>query len=186
MEYVYVTGLSGVLTTSTEFEVNNQTYVAMSAGDRFVLRWDYAPEKGIHLNAEYWGRSRVTKIAFTPSFTPIVDPPENRKNVQYQQIVGDQSAYLEYDTRPNTLAEVFRPEQRTNAVFQLGKDGKPIKQGQDWRVGNDSETLQKQQDALIQMAGRLRERWCRLFDGVTRVKPVHDAKTPAEHLEPRY
>lgn len=107
----------------------------MAKGDLFRIRWDYDPTKGVHVNAEFFGKT-TTKIAFTPSAQPIVNPPGNANNVLFQQVVNDQSNSLDYQTKPNTAAHVYTPEERT---------------------GENSASTQAQ--ALQSMAQQLAQKW---------------------------
>lgn len=111
MENRFITGLQGKVTQSINVNYNGQN-INMAKGDLFRIRWDYDPTKGVHVNAEFFGRT-TTKIAFTPSAQPIVNPPGNANNVLFQQVVNDQSNSLDYQTKPNTAGHVYTPEERT-------------------------------------------------------------------------
>lgn len=118
MENRFITGLQGRVSKSINIKYNfgSQTAkIQMKSGDLFRIRWDFDPIKGSHVNAEFFGSTTVgtTKIAFTPSNTPIFDPPDNRNPGLFQDIVNDQSNSLEYQTRPNTDSQVFSPAERT-------------------------------------------------------------------------
>ena len=102
MENRFITGLQGKVSQAINVKYNGQN-INMAKGDLFRIRWDYDPTKGVHVNAEFFGTT-TTKIAFTPSAQP---------NVLFQQVVNDQSNSLDYQTKPNTAAHVYTPEERT-------------------------------------------------------------------------
>ncbi|KAH0542522.1 hypothetical protein FGG08_003118 [Glutinoglossum americanum] len=112
MENRFVTGLQGKVTSKVNVAYMGQT-INMNPGDLFRIRWDYDPSKGVHVNAEFFGSAGTTKIAFTPSSRPIVDPPDNRNPLLYQQVIMDQSRSLDYQIKPNEPGTVFTPQQRT-------------------------------------------------------------------------
>ena len=111
MENRFITGLQGKV--SQPINVNYEGLnIRMVKGDLFRIRWDYDPTKGVHVNAEFFGIT-TTRIAFTPSAQPIVNPPGNANNVLFQQVINDQSNSLDYQTKPNTASHVYTPEERT-------------------------------------------------------------------------
>lgn len=134
-EYRFVQGLQGKVPARVDKELGKAA-IHMEKGDMFRIRWDFVPGdpgklsgsksnqlktdpvvgKGLHVNAEFFGSTLTTKVAFIPSgLGPIVDDPTNRNATRFDQIVKDQSAFLEYDTKPNTLAEVYLPQKRCHS-----------------------------------------------------------------------
>ena len=70
------------------------------------------------MNAEYGigtGDALKTKIAFVPQGVgPVVDKPDQRNGVRFDQIVGDMSHFLGYDTSVNPIGVVRTVEERLN------------------------------------------------------------------------
>lgn len=137
----FVTGLEGKVSKAVKEDYKGHKIV-LKKGDRFVIRWDFDPGvkagvkdrntgkvakedktgKGVHVNAEYYCTSGTVKIAFTPSSLPIVDAPTNRNSTLYDQVVKDQSSFLNYDMKPNTDDEAFTAEERTPRGSEDPKD----------------------------------------------------------------
>ncbi len=105
-------------------------------GDLFRIRWDFdGGEKGVHVNSEFFGGQGTigtTKIAFRPTQQPLTPG----SSTLYDQVINDQSNFLDYQTKPNTDSQEFTPEQRTGET-----------------------TLSAQQNALRSMAKRLADKW---------------------------
>jgi hypothetical protein len=121
MQYRFVTGLEGHVTNAIKENFNGQN-IRIPIGGKFRIRWDYDPTgKGVHVNAEFGNAQRVfqTKIAFVPSNTPLVDPPNNRNPLLFQQVVNKYSNALQYNTQPNTVDSAYTPMQRTVEKTQV-------------------------------------------------------------------
>ncbi|RDW79833.1 hypothetical protein BP6252_04471 [Coleophoma cylindrospora] len=91
MENCFIVGLEGYVTTAVNEKFNGQT-VVIAKGDFFRIRWDYdpgssdKPGKGVHVNAEFGSENTRTKIAFVPLNKPIVNSPDNRNHILFQQV----------------------------------------------------------------------------------------------------
>lgn len=96
-----MTGLQGNLTKSVSNTFKGQK-IQLDIGDQFGIRWDFDPGnpldptknieqidgKGVHLNAEFFGRQGTTKMAFIPNTNAIVNPAGNFNSVRYDMTVG--------------------------------------------------------------------------------------------------
>ena len=164
MENRYVTGLQGNVSKSVTNVFKGQK-IELQAGDLFRIRWDFDPGhppdpaknidqvdgKGVHLNAEFFGKNRTTKIAFTPSTAAVVNAPGNRNSVRYDMTVNDMSTWLDYQTKPNTTTHVFTMKERTGETnADKANDGKP---------DNDATDTDRRAQALKEMALKLAGRW---------------------------
>src|SRR2546423_4177936 len=191
-EYRFVQGLQGKVSARVDRELKTvsarvdkglgKVAIHMTEGDIFRIRWDFVPGgpgkppgpkpnqlktdpivgKGLHVNAEFFGSTSTTKIAFTPSgLGPIVDEPTNRNPVRFDQIVKDQSAFLGYDTKPNTLTKVYSPEERCNWNPEQAKKERG-KVDPTW-IKTPEELSADQKRILPAMALKLAERWASIL-----------------------
>lgn len=106
IRYAYVTGLEGHVATRTPIYVNGNVAQTLQPGNLFRIRWDWDSTRGVHVNAEFFGETAQTKIAFLPNqWRPVPTNPET-----YQRAISQQSQRLNYNTEidPNKL-----PEERT-------------------------------------------------------------------------
>lgn len=164
MENRYVTGLQGNVSKTVNSVFKGQK-IQLDAGDLFRIRWDFDPGnppdpkqnieqvdgKGVHLNAEFFGRRGTTKIAFTPSMDTIVSKPGNRNSDRYDMTVGDMSTWLDYQTKMNTSKHVFTMKERTGETnADKANDDKP---------DNDPTDNDVRAKALKAMALKLAGRW---------------------------
>lgn len=164
MENRYVTGLQGNVTSAISHTFKDLK-IQLEAGDQFRIRWDFDPGnppdpaknidqidgKGVHLNAEFFGRRGTVKIAFTPSTGPVFSQPGNRNSDRYDMTVGDMSNWLDYQTKANTTTHIFTMKERTGEVNRdRGNDGK---------ADNDPTDRDVRAQALKAMARKLAGRW---------------------------
>lgn len=164
MENRYVTGLQGNVSKSVNVTFKGQK-IQLDTGDQFRIRWDFDPGnppdptknieqvdgKGVHLNAEFFGKRGTTKIAFTPSMDAIVSKPGNRNSDRYDMTVGDMSTWLDYQTKVNTTTHVFTMKERTGETnADRSNDSKP---------DNDPTDNDRRAKALKEMALKLAGRW---------------------------
>ena len=164
MENRYVTGLQGNVTKLINTTFKGQK-ILLDVGDQFRIRWDFDPGnppdptknieqvdgKGVHLNAEFFGKRLTTKIAFTPNMAPVVNRPGNRNSDRYDMTVRDMSTWLDYQTKVNTVTHVFSMKERTGV---LNSD-----RANDGKADNDPTDNDTRAKALKEMARKLAERW---------------------------
>lgn len=164
MENRYVTGLQGNVTKAVNNTFKGQT-IQLATGNQFRIRWDFDPGnppdptknidqvdgKGVHLNAEFFGKMATTKIAFTPSMDAIVNKAGNRNSDRYDMTVGDMSNWLDYQTKVNTTTHIFTMKERTGETnADKSNDNKP---------DNDPTDKDVRAQALKAMALKLAGRW---------------------------
>ncbi|KAF6231124.1 hypothetical protein HO173_010624 [Letharia columbiana] len=160
----YVTGLQGNVTKPVNDTFRGQK-IQLETGDLFRIRWDFDPGnppdptkniglvdgKGVHLNAEFFGKRATTKIAFTPTTDAVVNPPGNRNPGRFDMAVGDMSTWLDYQTKANTDSHIFSMKERTGETNADGSnDDKP---------DNDPTDNDVRAKALKAMAPKLAARW---------------------------
>lgn len=164
MENRYVTGLQGNVTKPVSNTFKGQK-IQLDIGDQFRIRWDFDPGnlpdptknieqidgKGVHLNAEFFGKRGTTKIAFTPNMNAVVNPAGNRNSVRYEMTVRDMSTWLDYQTKPNTTTHVFTMKERTGV-----RNSDPAN---DSKLDNDTTDQDSRAKALKEMALKLAGRW---------------------------
>lgn len=169
MENRYVTGLQGNVTKAVNTTFKGQK-IQLDTGDQFRIRWDFDPGnppdptknlnqvdgKGVHLNAEFFGKRLTTKIAFTASMDAIVSKPGNRNSDRYNMTVGDMSTWLDYQTKPNTTEHVFTMKERTGV--------QNIDKSNDKKPDNDPTDNDCRAKALKDMALKLAGRWKTQYD----------------------
>ena len=173
MENRYVTGLQGNVTKPVNNTFKGQK-VQLDIGDQFRIRWDFDPGnppdptknieqvdgKGVHVNAEFFGKRGTTKIAFTPGFDAIVNKAGNRNSVRYDMAVGDMSDWLDYQTKMNTTTHIFSMKERTGETnADKANDNKP---------DNDPTDNDRRAMALREMARKLAGRWSDMYASAPR------------------
>ena len=138
----YVTGLQGNVkqTFNNTFQGQRIHLDPKDPKSLFRIRWDFDPNKGCHVNAEFFSTQLTTKIAFTKSGVQVVKTPGNQSSTEYDQTVHDYSTWLDYQTKPNTATETFTPQQRTGEA-----------------------TSAAQEATLTAMASKLAQRWKRQY-----------------------
>ncbi|KIW13448.1 hypothetical protein PV08_08636 [Exophiala spinifera] len=94
MEGRYVTGLQGRCARQFHLVINAQqgTSRTIEAGEHWMIRWDYDPEKGPHVNASF-GTSNATKFAFKP----VPRHAGQRDDDPYWEAILDQSRSIAFD-----------------------------------------------------------------------------------------
>ena len=170
MENRYVTGLQGNVTKTVNNTFKGQK-IQLDPGDLFRIRWDFDPGnppdpaknidqidgKGVHVNAEFFGKRATTKIAFTTSMDAIVSKPGNRNSDRYDMAVGDMSTWLDYQTKMNTTTHIFTMKERTGVPnADKANDNKP---------DNDPTDNDARAKALKAMAQKLAGRWTDMYAG---------------------
>ena len=164
MENRYVTGLQGNVTKPVNNTFKGQK-IQLESKDQFRIRWDFDPGnlpdptknidqvdgKGVHVNAEFFGKRGTTKIAFMPSMDALVNKPGNRNSDRYDMAVGDVSTWLDYQTKMNTTTHVFTMKERT------GETNRDI--SNDNKADTDPTDTDVRAQALKAMARKLAQRW---------------------------
>ena len=164
MENRYVTGLQGNVTKPISNTFKGQK-IQLEPGDQFRIRWDFDPGdlpdpaknidqvdgKGVHVNAEFFGKRGTTKIAFTPSTDALVNKPGNRNSDRYDMAVGDMSTWLDYQTKMNTTTHIFTMKERTG---ETNRDS-----SNDTKADTDPTDTDTRAQALKAMASKLAQRW---------------------------
>ena len=164
MENRYVTGLQGNVTKPVNNTFKCQK-VQLESGDQFRIRWDFdtgnLPDptknidqvdgKGVHVNAEFFGKRGTTKIALTPSIDAVVNKPGNRNSDRYDMAVGDMSTWLDYQTKMNTTTHIFTMKERTG---ETNRDS-----SNDNKADTDPTDTDVRAQALKAMAQKLAQRW---------------------------